>query len=793
MEQLDASDPRRVGPYVLLLPLGAGGMGKVYLGRSAAGRAVAVKVIRADYAADEHFRNRFRAEVAAARRVSGAFTAPVVDADPDGDPPWMATAFVPGLSLSEAVQRHGPLPESSLRMLLAGLSEALVRIHAAGVVHRDLKPGNVLLAPDGPHVIDFGIARALDGASFTREGSTVGSPGYMSPEQSLGRPVSAASDVFALGATMLYAASGQRPFGSGPPAAVLRRVIGDQADTSPLPAAIRDVVAACLDKDPARRPTPHALIDFVGRGGAHPLTRSWLPEAVTRDVDRAADVLTGLPASSGAASGSGTEYSAVETVTESAAWTTASAPAPPGGFAVESPPAPVRQQPSRRRLLLGLAAGAAVTVSGGAAAILLSQNGGSGRGAAPTPAGAGFGSASPPGAPAPPPVVPHPPLSAPTGRQGVLDGPAAATKWTANASSPISDLAVYGGSVIAAGTSGRDAFDTGAGRPRWTLPLVVDWTGGGSAAGDDQTVYLTGAGPDIAFRKFVLSAVRPGTGTQLWTLPIPRAEWIPDGVSGVVDGVAFVTGRASGGAEGPLPGFVWAVDLKTRAGVWEAVGKDVAGLFVPPRGPDLLLRGDGAWRRDGRLTTLDATRRGARGWSKTPSPVSTTNDDPPNDQRFPVCWAGGGFVYCSDKVYLVEPGSGKQVWAFPAGAAGESFTDCASDADGGTVFATTRTTLFCLDAKTGVSRWRSSIPGGSTSLRLRPKENVWVRYDFGNVYVADTTGTLWAVDATSGTTRWKHPFPVRGTGDGIEPILVAGAGTVLIGHGFRITAIDAGG
>ncbi|WP_218042595.1 protein kinase domain-containing protein, partial [Embleya hyalina] len=303
MEQLDASDPRRVGPYVLLLPLGSGGMGKVYLGRSAAGRAVAVKVIRADFAADEGFRGRFRAEVAAARRVSGAFTAPVVDADPDGDPPWMATAFVSGLSLHDAVRRHGPLPEASLRMLLAGVSEALVGIHAAGVIHRDLKPGNVLLALDGPHVIDFGIAHALDGTSFTREGTIVGSPGYMSPEQSLGRPVSAASDVFALGSTMVYAASGQRPFGDGPPAAVLRRVVGDPADVGALPASIRDAVAACLDKDPVRRPTPRALIDFVSRAEDGPGGGSWLPDTMTRAVSRAADVLTGLPASRDAASG----------------------------------------------------------------------------------------------------------------------------------------------------------------------------------------------------------------------------------------------------------------------------------------------------------------------------------------------------------------------------------------------------------------------------------------------------------------------------------------------------------
>ncbi|MFI6585464.1 protein kinase [Embleya sp. NPDC050493] len=803
MEQLDASDPKRVGPYVLLLPLGSGGMGKVYLGRSAAGRAVAVKVIRADFAADDHFRDRFRAEVAAARRVSGAFTAPVVDADPDGDPPWMATAFVSGLSLHDAVRRHGPLPEPSLRMLLAGLSEALVGIHAAGVVHRDLKPGNVLLALDGPHVIDFGIARALDGTSFTREGTIVGSPGYMSPEQSLGQPVTAASDLFALGATMLYAASGQRPFGSGPPVAVLRRVVGDQADTASLPPSLREMVAACLDKDPVRRPTPHALIDFVSREGVHPHTRSWLPDAVTRDVGRAADVLTGLPASYGptglpASYGPTSErttgHQAPPTITRStmapAEQPAQSAPAPPGMPAPHGPPAPVRREPSRRWLVRGLAASAAVAVSGGTAAVLLSGNDGSGNKAAATPADAASGSATPPAVPAPPPVVAHPPLPAPTGRKGVLDGPAAAAKWTVKAGGPISDVAVYGGSVIAAGTNGRDAFDTVAGRPRWTLPVVVDGTKHqGFAAGDDRAVYLTGTG--TASRQYLLSAVRPDTGTELWRLPLPRREWLPFGVSGVVDGIAFVTGSVNGGSEIPPPRFVWAVDLETRTGVWETVGEDITGLFVPPHGPDLLLHGDGELGRDGRLTTLDSARRGARGWTR-PLPPESTGYVAPTGRRVPVCWAGGGFVYCADQVYLVEPGSGKQVWAFPATAADDSFTDCTSDADGGTVFATTQTTLFCLDAKTGALRWRSSIPGGSTRLPVFATGDVWVRHDFGNVYVAAGTGTLWAVDAATGTTRWKHPFPTL-TGAGVTPVLAAGAGTVFVGHGFRLTAIDAGG
>ncbi|NUS53686.1 MAG: serine/threonine protein kinase [Streptomycetaceae bacterium] len=225
MEQLKAGDPERVGPYTLLGRLGAGGMGAVYLGRSGAGRTVAVKVVIAELARDEGFRARFRAEVAAARSVRGAFTAPVVDADPDADPPWMATAFVPGVPLSAAVATYGPLPERAVSALAAGIAEALLSVHAAGLVHRDLKPGNVLLAADGPHVIDFGIARAVDAAAaFTATGTVVGSPAFMSPEQALGGQVTPASDVFSLGGTLVYAATGRAPFGTGPTPEQLQRV-----------------------------------------------------------------------------------------------------------------------------------------------------------------------------------------------------------------------------------------------------------------------------------------------------------------------------------------------------------------------------------------------------------------------------------------------------------------------------------------------------------------------------------------------------------------------------------------
>src|SRR6516225_12098468 len=188
-------------------------MGQVFLGRSAGGRPIAIKVIRTELATDPDFRARFRGEVAAAQKVSGLFTALVVDADLDAPVPWLATAYVPGPSLTEAVRGHGPLPARSLMALAAGLAEGLNAIHAAGVVHRDLKPSNVLLAEDGPRVIDFGISQAA-GPSAAGAGLVIGSPGFMSPEQVLGYDIGTPSDMFSLGAVLTFAATGHGPFGS---------------------------------------------------------------------------------------------------------------------------------------------------------------------------------------------------------------------------------------------------------------------------------------------------------------------------------------------------------------------------------------------------------------------------------------------------------------------------------------------------------------------------------------------------------------------------------------------------
>jgi len=283
VEPLDVGDPAQVGHFRLVARLGVGGMGCVYLGTSPGGRLVAVKVIRDTLAGSAEFRNRFRREIASARSVSGLFTAPVVDADLDARLPWLATAYVPGPSLADAVARYGPLPLGSVLALMAGLAEGLAAIHGAGLVHRDLKPANVLLAEDGPRVIDFGISRAMEATTLTQTGLVMGSAGFMSPEQAEGVAVGAASDVFSLGSVLAYAATGEGPFGLGSAAALVYRVVNAQPDLARVPAQIRPLLARCLDKDPAARPTPAGLLgELTDRGGARVL-EGWLPAEIMAD------------------------------------------------------------------------------------------------------------------------------------------------------------------------------------------------------------------------------------------------------------------------------------------------------------------------------------------------------------------------------------------------------------------------------------------------------------------------------------------------------------------------------
>ncbi|MFF1913691.1 PQQ-binding-like beta-propeller repeat protein [Streptomyces sp. NPDC058239] len=367
---LEAEDPGQAGPYRIVGRLGSGGMGRVYLARSPGGPTVAVKIVREELAEDPTFRRRFVREVEAARRVTGFFTAAVLDAAPEADPPWLATAYVPGLSLTEAVAAHGAWPEKPVLELGTALAEALEGIHGAEVVHRDLKPSNVLLADDGPRVIDFGISVAAGDTRLTLTGTAVGTPGYMPPEQLVGEDVGPAGDVFALGAVLAYTATGTKPFAGGSAHGVNYRVVHEEPDLGRVPARLATVVARCLAKDAKQRPSVPELIEELGQFSEAGRTAGgftgagWLPAPVATEITRIQD--TPLPDT--APGTAPIEAPATVTVTSEQATAgavppTAVATAALGAAPGTDLPTPPHRQPSagrlrgfsRRHALIGLA------------------------------------------------------------------------------------------------------------------------------------------------------------------------------------------------------------------------------------------------------------------------------------------------------------------------------------------------------------------------------------------------------------------------------------------------------
>ncbi|QKZ16276.1 bifunctional serine/threonine-protein kinase/ABC transporter substrate-binding protein [Streptomyces chartreusis] len=383
MEPLRTSDPSRLAGHRLLGRLGAGGMGVVYLARSAGGSLVALKVIQAEYAEDPGFRERFRREAETARRMTSPWMASLIDADPDAAQPWLATAFVPGPSLGEAVAAHGPLPARGLRVLGTRLAQALGDLHGVGLVHRDVKPGNVLLALDGPRLIDFGVARDPQDTSLTSTGVVVGTPGFLPPEQAQGTgELGAPGDIFSLGCVLAFAATGRPPFGTGSLDALLYRTVHDAPDLEGIPQPLAEVVRCCLEKDPQLRPTAEALAETLtvaasetppdprealravrpatppdtdtpdadadgeaeqAANGQFPADEAWLPEPLVRLIAERSAAGLALPAVD-------------ETEVDPASAGTA-----PPDTAASQPPA---RAVGRRRFLL-LTAGAAVVAAGG--------------------------------------------------------------------------------------------------------------------------------------------------------------------------------------------------------------------------------------------------------------------------------------------------------------------------------------------------------------------------------------------------------------------------------------------
>ncbi|MGW2339103.1 serine/threonine-protein kinase [Streptomyces sp. NPDC001661] len=495
VDPLTAHDPARIGPYLLFGRLGAGGMGRVYLARSEGGRTVAVKVVHEEHVADAQFRARFQREIAAARRVGERYTAPVLDADPDADRPWVATGYVPGLSLEQVVRRYGPLPDASVHALADGLLHALRDIHAADIVHRDLKPSNVMLTVAGPRVIDFGIARALETSveSLTTSGVIVGTPGFMSPEQIKGQEIGPGSDVFSLGCVLAYAATGQLAFGQGAPnqhAVNYHAVESDPGLDRVRNHSLRELIARCLIKDIEARPTVTELLDAPDRATSQPADGAWLPpQLVAALAQRAAQLLD-------------VEAAPLrEKVTDRATYDLKPRAAGP-----EPAPAPAEPERRRKRRWPVIVPVVAVVVVGGGTALVLGPYA-----TDRTPEAAATASPSPAGSATTAPARPSdsPPESGKGKGGGKTDpspapgkeapaGGEAADDATADKGTGSGTDASAGGGSTGAGTSGSSGGGSSSGGVAGAVPayFVGTWTftggGGGATTEVPSTIRISG-------------------------------------------------------------------------------------------------------------------------------------------------------------------------------------------------------------------------------------------------------------------------------------------------------------
>ncbi|MGF0314396.1 protein kinase domain-containing protein [Nocardia fluminea] len=348
IEPLSTSDAPMIGRYRVRGVLGAGGMGRVVLATGPDGRFVAIKQIHSHLLDDREFRARFEREVAISARVSGAFTAAVVDFDTTGDTPWLASVFIAGVGLDKAVRELGPLPVPALRTLASGMASALHSIHSTGLVHRDLKPANVILAADGPRVIDFGIAQAVGtGAALTEVGAVVGSPAYMSPEQANSEPITSASDVFSLGSLLCMAATGTAPFAASSAPYTLFNIVHSEPRLEQVPAPLRDLIAGCLRKDPRARPTPAQILDYLG---VLPVQAQPWPAPVHAEIAAQTQKLVALTS----------DPEATQII--------------PAHTPIASPPVGAPAEKCRTGLRPGIAAASAVVIAGALTAIVLRGN-----------------------------------------------------------------------------------------------------------------------------------------------------------------------------------------------------------------------------------------------------------------------------------------------------------------------------------------------------------------------------------------------------------------------------------
>jgi len=709
-----------------------GGMGQVFLGYSPAGRAVAVKVCHPELAADPSFVERFAREATAAQAVSGLYTAQVVAAGPYDRPPWMATAYVPGPSLSEYVHGYGPLPEPAAWRLAAGLAEALVAVHARGLVHRDLKPSNVLLAVDGPRVIDFGIASALEVTGLTTTGSVMGSPPYMSPEQAMGLPTGPASDIFALGSTIAFAACGAPPFGDGEAHSLLFRVVHMPPALGTVPERLRGVVAACLAKEPAARPTLPQLLracqDGASAGGNS--AASFWPRQMTAVIAGHQSGPASAAAHNGTAPSGGPALPGGTVPSGGTAWSGGqfssggpSAPHPPtmaaasGGAARRSAfgraGTTVASTIGRRRVLSGIGG---LVVAGGLAA-------------------AGWELAGPGGG------------RATTGTTaGTVTGNRVA--WVHKANGPVqANFAMSDdGTRLYAGSDAGTvyALDAATGSQAGT------YRAGGAVSGIMQSggTLLVGSA-DGRVRAYVAGDV-----DYSWTSPAAGAPIAGAPTSG--GGVVYA---------GCDDHYVYAFDLKTGRLNWRT---ETGGTTMPsqPTGTGIVWAGS----QDGMMYVLDT----ATGKVVAKVPVGGPVGANPLTVTGQV-YAGTGKGLLCNLYYEDFSGSAELQWTFPAGGAITGTPVPA--ARGETIFvATAHGTVDAVQPgsiighQPGTALWSCPV-GGPVRGGLAVSG--------GMVYAGSDDGNLYAIDVATGLVSWKYKAggPIRSS------ILVAGAGNGLVYFG----------
>ncbi|MGW2207975.1 outer membrane protein assembly factor BamB family protein [Streptomyces sp. NPDC001781] len=701
VDQLTQHDPRRIGPFEVLGRLGAGGMGLVYLARSASGRRVAIKTVRTELAEDQLFRVRFTREVEAARAVSGFYTAAVVDADPRAAVPWLATAYVPAPSLEEIVNECGPLPAQAVRWLAAGVAEALQSIHGAGLVHRDLKPSNVLVVEDGPRVIDFGIASGVSNTRLTMTNVAVGTPAYMSPEQAKdSRSVTGASDVFSLGSTLVFAATGHPPFHGANPVETVFMLLREGPDTTGLPEELRPLIEACMQMEAPGRPSPADLQaqlapHLFGSGSDDSGTASaWLPEKAVALIESRRG---GRPPAKPAPLPPG--------------------PRGPGRPAVPPPPSydPVVPTPSPAPLPSGGPGTGPVRLAGLEVPIGPGPRVADARAAAvkapPPEAGLVASWSRPrPGVNGADPAVPPVPPQLPETSAGWRP-------WRFRMSNDVWGTPLVDGDLVYVTSFEVHALDVATGRRRFKTRDVA-W----SMAVADGRIHASD-GPTL----FALDARE---GSDLWR--VSTDAWV---YSLHADRGTVVTGTRGGGVQ------AWEAAAGRK--LWEISGCQT-DFESPEAGPAVHDGTVYVWQ-DARLRALDA-RTGDERWSYPIGDAASCGGVP---VRLTPAPDGHVYVSAGSRVLAVEVATGRVRWHFEAPAvflSPPAFVPGPAVTGGGVYLADYLGTVYALDATDGRDRWRIATEARSS---VEP-----VLVAAGHVHVGSGKG-LYTLDAVTGTPKWR--------------------------------------